>query len=143
MKRFTFSLEKVLELRQFSEQEAKIELGRAVGILNELERRLEDLAHERSRAAAEQFSPGNSAAMIQQYMIYLLRLDNTKEELPKEAALAAQKVEEARELFIEASRELKVMEKLKEKREKEYKKEYLTEEGRAADDTYRRQTVQN
>jgi flagellar FliJ protein len=134
MKRFTFSLEKVLELRKFSEQEAKIELGRAIGILNGLERRVEELAAERFRAAAEQFSPENSAAMIQQYMFYILRLDNTKEELLKEAALAAQKVEEAREVFIEASRELKVMEKLKEKREKEYKKEALAEEAKELDE---------
>jgi flagellar FliJ protein len=141
MKRFTFRLEKVRELRQFSEQEAKIELGRAMGILNELERRLEDLALERSRAAAEQFSPGNSAAMMRQYALYILRLDYTKEALLKEAALAAAKVEEARAAFIEASRELKVLEKLKEKRKKEYQREVLTQEGSAADDAHRRQAA--
>jgi flagellar FliJ protein len=134
MKRFTFSLEKVLELRKFSEQEAKIELGRAVGILNGLERRIEELAIERFKAAAEQFSPGNSAAVMRQYMFYILRLDGTKEELLKEAALAAQKVEEAREVFLEASRELKVLKKLREKREKEYKKETLAEEAKMLDE---------
>jgi flagellar FliJ protein len=134
MKRFTFSLEKVLELRRWSEQEAKQELGRAVGILNGLERRIEELAVERYKAAAEQFSPGNSAAVIRQYTLYLLRLDGVTEELLKEAALAAQKVEEAREFFLEASRELKVMEKLREKREKEYNKETLAEEAKMLDE---------
>ena len=134
MKPFSFSLEKVLSLRKYREDVAKIELGRAIGILADLENRLLALAEERARAAAAQFSPGNSAAQIQQYMYYLLRLDNTKEQLLREAALAAQKVEEARELFIEASRERKVLDKLKEKRQKEYRKEFFAEEIKILDD---------
>ena len=134
MKPFTFSMEKILKLRKYREDEAKIELGRAIGILAELEARIFALAKERARAAAAQFSPGNSAALIQQYMFYLLRLDTTKEQLLKEAALAEMKVEEARALFIEASRERKVLDKLKEKRQKEYKKEVLAEETRELDD---------
>ena len=134
MKPFTFSMEKILKLRKYREDEAKIELGRAIGILAELEARIFALAKERARAAAAQFSPGNSAALIQQYMFYLLRLDTTKEQLLKEAALAEMKVEEARALFIEASRERKVLDKLKEKRQKEYKKEVLGEETRELDD---------
>ena len=134
MKPFTFKLEKILNLRKFREDEAKIELGRATGVLAELERNIHVLGQERVKAAAAQFSPGNSAAMIQQYMFYLLRLDNTKEELLKEAALAELKVEKAREAFLEASRERKVLDKLKEKREKEYRKMKLSEESKALDD---------
>ena len=134
MKPFAFSLEKVLELRKYHEDEAKIELGRAIGILAELETRIHALGQERARAAAAQFSPGNSAAQIQQYMFYLLRLDNTKEQLLREAALAEQKVEEARDLFIEASRERKVLDKLKEKRQKEYRKAFFIEETKILDD---------
>jgi flagellar biosynthesis chaperone FliJ len=37
VKRFRFGLEKVLEFRQFSEQEAKNELGRAMGALAAIE----------------------------------------------------------------------------------------------------------
>ena len=134
MKPFTFSLEKVLKLREYREDEAKIELGRAIGLLAELENRLSALGKERARAAAAQFSPGNSAVQIQQYMFYLLRLDNTKEQLLKETALAQMKVEETRTLFIEASRERKVLDKLKEKRQKEYRKEFYAEETKTLDD---------
>ena len=134
MKPFTFSLEKILGLRKFREDEAKIELGRATGILAELEGRILNVGQERARAAAAQFSPGNNAAMIQQYMFYLLRLDHTKEQLLKEAALAELKVEEARDLFLEASRERKVLDKLKEKRQKEYRKEMLSAETKILDD---------
>jgi flagellar FliJ protein len=137
VKRFSFDLEKFLELRKFREQEARIELGRAIGILSDIEKRILSLAEERARAAAGQFSPGNSAATIQQYMFYLLRLDAAREQLLKEAALAEQKVEEAREAYIEASRDRKALDKLKEKREKEYHKAALAEDAKVLDDVYR------
>ena len=134
MKAFTFNLEEVLDIRKYHEDEAKIELGRATGVLAELENRIFSVGQERVRAAAAQFSPGNNAAMIQQYMFYLLRLDNTKERLLKEAAMAELKVEEARDLFLEASRERKVLDSLKEKKQKEYHKEMLSAETRILDD---------
>ena len=134
MKPFIFGLEKVLNLRKHDEDEAKIELGRAISVLADLENRLIALAHERSRAAADQFNPANSAAMMQQYMFYITRLDSTKEQLLKEAAQAELKVEEAREAFIEASRERKVLDKLKEKRQKEHRKEMLAQEAKALDE---------
>ena len=137
MKTFSFRLEKVLNLRKFNEDEAKIELGRAVGALAELEARIRSTAIERARAAAAQFSPGNTAAEIQQYMYYLLRLDNTKERLIKEAAAAELKVEEARNVFIEASRERKVLDKLKEKQYKEFRKLMFVEEAKTLDDAVR------
>jgi len=134
MKPFVFNLEKVLVLRKYREEEAKIELGKAISLLADLENRIKVLGQERIRAAEAQFNPENSAAQIQQYMFYLLRLDNTKEELLKQAALAELKVEEARELFLEASRERKVLDKLKEKRQKEYRKQMFAEETKILDD---------
>jgi len=134
MKPFVFNLEKVLGLRKYREEETKIELGKAIGVLSDLEGRIRIIGRERVRAAEAQFSPENSASQIQQYMFYLLRLDNTKEELLKEAALAELKVEEAREVFLEASRERKVLDKLKEKRQKEYRKQMFAEETRILDD---------
>ena len=134
MKPFTFGLEKVLNLRKFYEDEAKIELGRAVSHLADLERKLIVLAGERVRVATAQFSPENSATQIQQYMYYILRLDNIKEELLKELALAELKVEQAREAFLETSRERKVLDNLKEKRQKEYRKAQMDEETKILDD---------
>ena len=135
MKAFAFNLEKVLNLRQFHEDEAKMELGRAIGALAEIESRIRAIGQERVRASEAQFTPGNSAGMMQQYMFYILRLDNIKEQLLKEAALAELKVEEARNAFLEASRERKVLDNLKEKRQKEYRKIMLAAETKALDDT--------
>ena len=54
---------------------------------------------------------------------YILRFDRKAEFLGEQAARAELVVEEKRNLYLEASRELKVMEKLKEKRKEEYRKE--------------------
>jgi flagellar FliJ protein len=140
MKRFEFSMEKVLELRKYREQETEIALGRAVGELTAIEQRLERLAEERRLAAAGRFSPANSAAHIRSYEFYILRLDKTKEELLEAAAKAAQKVEEARRIFLEASRDRKVMDKLKGKRAAEYRRETLAEETKILDDLAARNT---
>ena len=134
MKAFSYSLEKVLRLRKHNEDEAKIELGRAISVLADLEQKLFALIGETARAQREQFNPENTATQIQQYMFYLIRLDNIKEQLLKDITVAEMKVEEAREAFLEASRERKVLDKLKEKRHKEYRKEVLAEETKELDD---------
>jgi flagellar FliJ protein len=142
MKPFSFGLQKVLDLRKHHEDEARIELGRAIGILAGIEGNIRAVGQERVRAAEEQYSlsggelaegTGNLVQM-RQYAFYILRLDNTKEQLLKDAALAELKVEETREAFLQASSERKVLDKLKEKRQKEYRKEFFAEETKTLDD---------
>jgi flagellar FliJ protein len=134
MKAFHFSLEKVLELKAYREQEAKIELGRAIGVLSQIEGRIKAMAEDRCRAAAERFSPDNDALKILNYENYILRLDQERDKLLEEAAQAELVVEEKRKLYMEASRERKVLDKLKEKREKEYRKKMFDEETKTLDD---------
>ena len=136
MKSFAYSLEKVLKLRKHFEEEAKIELGRTISVLADLERRLFALIHEIARAQRSQFDPENTAIVIQQYMFYLIRLDNAKEQLLKDITIAEMEVEKAREKFLEASRERKVLDNLKDKRHKEYRREQLSEETKNIDDIY-------
>ena len=140
MKQFNFKLQKLLDLRQHYEDEAKLELGRAVSILTDLENKLRVLGQEQARAAAAQFSPGNDAYAMQQYMYYLTRLENLKEQLLSDAAAAELNVEKARQAFIEASRERKVLDKLKEKRQMEYRKFVLTEEIKTMDDNFKKRS---
>ncbi|MDR2184914.1 MAG: flagellar export protein FliJ [Treponema sp.] len=132
MKRFRFSLEKVLELRAYREREAEIELGRTIGILTEIEKRIFGLAQERIKAAGERFSQG--PGQIQNYERYILRLDKTRDRLLEDAARAELKVAEAREAYLAASRERKAVDKIRERREQEYRKQMLTEETKILDD---------
>jgi flagellar FliJ protein len=133
VKRFSFSLEKVLRLRKYREQEAEIELGRAMGVLVGIENNIKETARLRHGAASERFSQNNILEIIS-YDNYIARLDKETERLFQEAAKAELLVEKKRQIYLEASRERKVLDKLKEKREKEYGKEMLNEETKNLDD---------
>ena len=151
MKRFSFNLEKVLELRQYHEQEAKNELGRAISILTAIENNIKQNALIHSQAVQQRFTglgdsaagmaagtaTDTAAASMLAWNTYILRLEQEAERLMEEAARAEMVVEEKRSLYLEASRELKVMEKLKEKREIEYRKEFFVAETRELDDMWR------
>jgi flagellar protein FliJ len=134
MKRFRFDLEKLLELRAYREREAEQELARAMGELASIEAHLRALAEERVTVAADRFAPGRTSADMRSAELYLLRLDKMKEALFEAAAKAELVVAAAREAYVEASRERKVLDKLKEKRKSEYRKASGIEEIKAMDD---------
>ena len=136
MKRFGFSLEKVLGLRKYREQEAKIELGRAVGVLTEIENRARETTAARHRAVRERFADPGGVMPV--WDNYAARLNQEGERLAAEAARAELAVEKKRALYMAASRELKVIEKLKERREKEYRRAALAAETAELDDIRRR-----
>ena len=120
MKRFSFSLQKVLKLRKYTEEETKIALGQAIGALTAIENNIKETAVKRHHAATERFA---DAGEMTAWNNYIIRLDQQAQRLSEDAARAELVVEEKRALYLEASRELKAIEKLKAKREKEYRKE--------------------
>ncbi|MBN2810772.1 MAG: flagellar FliJ family protein, partial [Spirochaetales bacterium] len=65
---------------------------------------------------------------------YVFRLDQRKEELFEELAAAELILERAREEFASASRDRQVLEKLKDKKQAEWRKDYLSEEASMLDD---------
>ena len=140
MKRFKFGLEKVLKLRQHHEHEAKVELGRAIGVLAGIENEIKRNAATRSGAIKERFagigdgSDSRGSLSMYAWDAYINRLEQEADRLMEEAARAEIVVEEKRNLYVEASRELKIMENLKERREKEHRKEMFVEETKELDD---------
>ncbi|MCL2879181.1 MAG: flagellar export protein FliJ [Treponema sp.] len=147
MKRFSFNLEKVLALRKFRENESKTELGRVIAILAGIENEIKINAQSKKTAAVQRFAgvgtdtfiadPEDARFEMQAWDNYIARLDLEAERLLKRAAEAELVVEEKREIYLEASRDLKVMEKLREKRVKEYRKEYFAEETHELEDLRR------
>ena len=138
MKKFTFSLQKVLQLRKFKEEEAKIVLGQAIGILNNIENQIRETAVKHHHAASQRFE---DVGQIGAWDNYIVRLEQEAERLTEQAAQAEIVVEEKRALYLEASRELKAMEKLKEKRQKEYRKEMFDYEMSQMDDLFTARTI--
>ena len=134
MKTFQFKLEKLLELRSYREREAEIALGHAIGELSRIEHEIKCTAEKRLEAAALRFKSGRSASEIRYTDLYILRLDRSADKLMEDAAKAELKVSEARDIYLEASKEKKILEKLKEKKAKDYKKFVLSEEDKAIDE---------
>ena len=133
MKKFQFGLEKVLQLKKFNEEECKMALGIAIGILNEIENNIKENAIKHHQASIEKLS--NPSQMII-WNNYLVRLEHEAENLMEKAAQAEIVVEEKREIYAEALKELRAMEKLKEKKEKIYKKEMDAKESAQIDELF-------
>ena len=49
MKRFSFSMQKILDIREFAERQAQIELGQAVAEVSRINGELEAVAQEKQR----------------------------------------------------------------------------------------------
>jgi flagellar FliJ protein len=131
MKRFKFNLEKLLQLRKFKEEECKIALGQAISVLNRIESEIKETAVKRHHAAQERFADTEN---ISAWENYIIRLEQEAQRLTEQAAQAQLVVEEKRALYLEASRDLKAIEKLKEKKQKEHRKEMFNLQMAEVDD---------
>ncbi|MDR1956976.1 MAG: flagellar export protein FliJ [Treponema sp.] len=134
MRRFHFGLEKVLVLRKYREQELEIELGRAIGALTRIEQQIRDLAVERVRIGDEHGRSVRDAAEMRAFDRYVQRLEFTRKRLLEDAAQAERAVEEAREAYLGASRDRKVLDKVQEHQATEYRRFQLAEETKILDE---------
>jgi len=125
MRRFKFNLEKILELRKFKEEECKLALGQAVSFLNKIENDIKENAFKRHDAASRRFI---DVAQTASWEYYIRRLEQLSENLMEQAAQAQLVVEEKRAEYLEAQRDMKAMEKLKEKQQKEHRIEMFNYE---------------
>ena len=131
MKRFKFNLEKVLDIRKIKEEECRIALGFAISALNNIENKIKETAVKHHNAAKERFGNPNDIAS---WDIYILRLEQEAVKLTEQAAHAQIIVDQKRGLYLEASKDLKAIEKLKEKKKTEYRKTMLNAQMNEVDD---------
>ncbi|MCI7589636.1 MAG: flagellar export protein FliJ [Spirochaetia bacterium] len=133
MKKFVFSMEKILDLREYEEKQAQIELGKAIGDAEKIRQQLNFVAIEKAKMLSMDIS-GTSINERLVHENYLVRLDRQKEVLLEELAAAELIVEEKRAVFAEALKKRKVLSNLKEKQLQQYKKEKQLEEDNIVDD---------
>jgi flagellar FliJ protein len=131
VRRFNFNLEKILQLRQFKEEECKLELGKAISLLNSIENKIKETAVKKHSAARERF---NNPLEMLSWDKYIVRLEKEAEALANQAAQQEIVVEEKRTLYMEAQKNLKTLENLKEKKQKLYRREMLKNEINEVDD---------
>jgi len=131
MKKFSFNLQKIMQLRKFREEECKLALGQAISVLNEIENKIKETALRHHAASCARFADTGQIAV---WDLYISRLEIEAQNLGEQAAQAELVVEEKRAEYLEASKDLKAIEKLKEKREEEYQKEVFDYEMSEIDD---------
>lgn len=132
MKRFSFPLQKVLDLREYEENQAKLDLAAAIAEANRIQAELEQVAREMVAAANVRIT--SDIPSMQANEAYKVRLKLRKGELLEELAQAELVIEQKREVFAEKMQDRKVITKLKEKAVEDYKAETEKEEEQANDD---------
>jgi flagellar FliJ protein len=130
-------LEKVLHLRQQTEDEARLELGRAVSALNQIEQSIQAHRAERELAVAGRFTSGSGQQSYSVFENYIARLDAELEQLVSDAEKAQELADAAREAYVAASAERKGISKLREHALADYKKEFLKNEEQQIDDLHK------
>lgn len=132
MKKFHYPLERLLKLREHTEQEWEIKLGEATGRCVRTRKAITQREANHRRVLGERRSLSPVDLMAGE--LYLSRMRQEAEALRKELEDAEAERLKIQASFLEASRERKVLQKLKEKQERAYMKDELKREFSEADD---------
>lgn len=133
MRRFRFDLEQVLELRRWSEREKELELGRLVGECLRLQQGA-DQREQQARSIFLERGDGFNLERLALIEAYGARMREEKQQMLRELGEREEERESARQDFLRASRDRKVLEKLKERKAQEYNKRLMALEQRELDE---------
>ena len=137
MRQFAYRFQRVLEIKERLEDARKAALGEVVSVLNREEEILRDLQETRTRCLhAGRFQPAAAvdANLLDVQAAYLQRLKRECGEMQDQIRQVESVVEEKRKELMEATKERRVFEILREQREKTYKRDQKRQERRLLDD---------
>ncbi len=137
MRQFAYRFQRVLEIKGRMEDARKAALGEVVSVLNREEETLRDLQDTRRRCLqAGRFQPAApvNANLLDVQASYLQRLKRECGEKQEQIRQVESVVEEKRKDLMEATKERRVFEILREQREETYKREQKRQERRLLDD---------
>ncbi len=132
MKRFSFSLQKILNLRIFEKEQAELELGKVNAKIAAVNQNLEKIAQNRLRVS-HQMSDTKDFIFASNSQHYFILLDQQKEECLDQLAVLEIQAEEKREVVRLAMQKVKALEKMKEHKYQEWQEEYKAEEKQVLD----------
>lgn len=133
MKKFQFSMQKILDLRKFEQQQAEAELGKANAEVARIQRELDSIAQKRV-ATIKTFDTETDFAVVSQIQQFFSMLDIKKEQFLQEIAQAQMIADEKRLVVLECMKKTKALEKLREKHLERWKKEMKHKEQLVIDD---------
>ena len=133
MKKFAFSMQKILDLRIFEQRQAEIELGKANAEVARIQGELDSIA-KRKVSTIKNFDTNTDFLIQAEIHSFFFMLEQKKEKFLEELATAQIAADEKREVVRKAMQKVKVLEKLKENKFLQWKKDSLKAEELAADD---------
>jgi flagellar FliJ protein len=135
MKRFSFRLEKILEIRKYHEREWELKLAEITGTCFRIKGEIRSLLSERGDAFQKRhLSLERDISYLLASELYMQRLEQSAEKLALDLQEKEKILDEVRKQYQEASKQRKILEKLKEKRQKENYKKQRDEEIKVIDD---------
>ena len=136
MRRFQFRLERFLDLRRWKEREWEIALAKILGECLLLENRIIEIGAEIGSSRLAVFTVGarvDVEAMARREL-YVQRLLRERERARATLEEKRIEMEKVRAKYLEASKERKVLDKLKARREGDYYEHQRREEYKVVDD---------
>ena len=134
MKKFQFTLQKLLDIRAFREKEAETNLGRAVAAREAIVLRLAEITQEEVKTRRSLWSSLKTPGELSLHENYLTRLHTEREKQEKALLEAELVVEEMRKIYIKAHQERPIVSKLREQKEAEWKAEGPKQQDAILDD---------
>lgn len=137
MKRFSFGLEKVLEIRDLRRQMAEEDFGRATKRLQVSQARLRDSQKNMERHLIDTkhaLSGALDLCLVRDFMIYR---DEIKEQISKRSEETRESetlVNEARDELVDRTRASKALQNFKDRQFREYRTAYWKEQGKTLDE---------
>ena len=135
MRRFSFSLEKVLELRRYRERQWEHKLAEVTGRVVAVDREIREWQAERSVTTAYHTLPGRlDMSRLWAREDYLGRVESRLLELRSRRAGLETELAKVREDYLAASSARKALSRLEERRRDEYYRAALKDENRTLDE---------
>jgi len=136
MRRFQFRLERFLELRRWKEREWELALARVLGECLLLEKRIAEITADVAASFLAVFRSGTRIDIetMSRRELYVRRLSVERERTQAALVEKEKELEEVRAKYLEAAKDRKVLDKLKERRETEYYERQVDEEFKTIDD---------
>ena len=132
MKRFHFRLERILELKKYTENQWEIRLGEITGRCEQVKREIRELIGKRHRAFMDRTT--GDALHLSVTDTYIRRLDYKTRDLSARLDELEKERLGIREKYLEASKERKIYDTLKDKQADQFRKEQLKREYMEIDD---------
>ena len=133
MKKFKFELEDILKFRKFEQQQAEIELGKAIAVEREIQSKLDNLAQQKV-SACEHVRGSTNFTDITSVLKFNEFIKVQTEFLMNKMAEAKLNTESKREILKKIMKKTDALEQLKEQQFQEYKIQLDLEEENITDD---------